>query len=763
MSESPPAQPAAPTAATPTPSRDTRAAASVDASGLLLLEFARPALSGAVVARRRPDGPEVRAALTATLQSAPDGSSAARLALPLDDGPGVWDLYVEEHGHVEEHGDEGLRRSRVRTQADLVGGARRHPSGLWLEPYRTVRGNLSLRVRGARPSALVTHVTVRGGEVHVAGRLSEVDGALDAGELRGVARHSGREVSQPVHLDDEHFETVLHLPELVRAAGVRHDTLDLHLHLRLPGDDERSHTLRLRRPSASGSAPPGNLPLVRIAVGGVDLDVQPYYTVNQNLSLRLGAGRPPGVVTGGRPQVRQPAPRPVRVLVELYQRRLERRIRAARAQGRPPLRKRPRVYVLIRSAYGMGGTVRTVMNTVNHLAARGYRVELISLLRPREEPFFTLHPGVRHTYLFDERSRRGAGSLVRSSDSPVRATLRRLLSGPLDQWESVLTHPREVVFGRSSLLTDLLLLRKLQRLKPGVLVLTRPVLNVVGARFAPPHVRTVGQEHMNFGAHPAEQRSWMLDAYRSLDVLTVLTEGDQADYEKALDGTGVLVRKVPNGLPELPDVVADPSAKVVVAAGRLSRQKGFDLLVRAWAQVAERRPDWELRIFGDGPEKDALQTRIQDLGLDESVRLMGRTSHMYDEMARGSVYVLSSRFEGFGMVIIEAMSVGLPVVSFDCPRGPADIITAGQDGLLVPAEDVDALAQALLQVLESDALRERMSAAARVTAGRYAMSEIGKIWERIFRELAEAGRPALPQTARDQPRRSSAGRGGANA
>nr|MDP9466176.1 glycosyltransferase family 4 protein [Actinomycetota bacterium] len=277
-----------------------------------------------------------------------------------------------------------------------------------------------------------------------------------------------------------------------------------------------------------------------------------------------------------------------------------------------------------------------------------------------------------------------------------------------------------------------------QRLEPGVLVLTRPVLNVVGARLTPPGVRTVGQEHMNFSLHPRTMHAWMLAAYRELDVLTVLTEGDRRDYEDALAGSPVDVVKVPNGLPRLPTVVSDQTAKVIVAAGRLTRQKGFDLLIPAFARVAAEHPDWELRIFGDGAQQPLLQRQIDDLGLSGSVRLMGRTASMAEEMARASIYALSSRFEGFGMVIIEAMSVGLPVVSFDCPRGPSDIITPGSDGLLVPAEDVDALAEGLATLIRDPELRRSMSVTARRTAQNYSMDELGALWKELLRTLGTA-------------------------
>ncbi|MDP9436001.1 MAG: glycosyltransferase family 4 protein, partial [Actinomycetota bacterium] len=678
----------------------------------------------AVVARRRPDGPEVDAALD-------PATGVAHVVLPLAEvDAGVWDLYLDEPG--------GVDGARARLSAETGLGPPVRVGDRVLEPYRTVKGNLSLRLRGLRPRADVAAVEPGDGLLTVRARLHEVEGAVDA--VVGVSRHGHRELLVPAQHADDAVQARLPLDRLATVPGLRHDTVDLHVRLRRPGGETQD--LRLRHP-ATGQAPP-TFPILRVRAGRDEVDLQAYYTVKGNLSVRLGAGSPPGVgiVPGAVP--RRPAPAPVRRLVEAYLGRVRRRNLAARRRGRPPLgTDRPRVYLLMRSAYGVGGTIRTVVTTANHLAEQGYRVELISLLRPKETTFFALHPRIRHTWLFDERTRYGAVVTLVTGEKPVRALARRALSARLDGWESVLTHPREVAFGRSSLLTDLLLVRKLQRLKPGVLVLTRPVLNVVGARFAPPQVRTVGQEHMNFTLHPPELSAWMLDAYRHLDVLTVLTEGDARDYRAALDGTGVDVRRIPNGLPRLPERVSDQSAKVVVAAGRLTRQKGFDLLVRAFAEVAARRPDWQLRIFGEGAEQEALQRAIRDLGLTGSVWLMGRTAQVPDEMARASLYALSSRFEGFGMVIIEAMSAGLPVVAFDCPRGPADIVTHGQDGLLVPAEDVGALAQALLRLIEDDDLRQTMASAARSTAQDYAMDRLGRLWESLLGDLArEPGAPS---------------------
>ena len=125
--------------------------------------------------------------------------------------------------------------------------------------------------------------------------------------------------------------------------------------------------------------------------------------------------------------------------------------------------------------------------------------------------------------------------------------------------------------------------------------------------------------------------------------------------------------------------------------GRFKYQKGFDMLVDAFAGVAERHPDWRLRIVGHGHLREPLQERIDALGLGDSVELAGPTDDVPGEMARASIYALSSRFEGFPLVLIEAMSKGMAIAAFDCPTGPAEIIDDHRNGLLVPALDTPAL------------------------------------------------------------------------
>ena len=266
-------------------------------------------------------------------------------------------------------------------------------------------------------------------------------------------------------------------------------------------------------------------------------------------------------------------------------------------------------------------------------------------------------------------------------------------------------HPEDYAYPMCSLHTDVALVRWLRSLEGGTLVTTRPAFNLLAARLAPRSVVTVGQEHQHLGVHRPRLAADIRRHYGRLDTLTVLTTQDERDYGRLLRRTHAR-RADPEPRPAKPtDRRPTSTPTVVVAAGRLNRQKGFDLLIDAFDRVARDHPGWRLRIYGSGPDRDALQAQIDALGAGDHIRLMGRSDRLGEAMAEGSIFALSSRWEGFGMVILEAMARGLPVVSFDCPHGPRDIIADGRDGVLVPPEDVDALAAALAALIDDPARR----------------------------------------------------------
>jgi glycosyltransferase involved in cell wall biosynthesis len=252
---------------------------------------------------------------------------------------------------------------------------------------------------------------------------------------------------------------------------------------------------------------------------------------------------------------------------------------------------------------------------------------------------------------------------------------------------------------------------------------------------------------MNLQAYPLPLRDRTLRAYPRLDAVAVLTGRDVAEYRRALDASGTRVAVVPNGIPRPALPPAALEAKVLIAAGRLTRAKGFDLLLKAFHRVTARHPDWQLWIFGGGDRDEALAGQIERLGLTASAHLMGRTEQLAQKFAAASIYVLSSRREGLPMVLLEAMSAGLPAVSFDCPTGPAEIIAHGETGLLIPPGQVGALAAGICELIEDPRRRRRMGAAARAeVARRYSIDSVRHQWVDLFTDLsaarAGAGGPA---------------------
>jgi len=205
----------------------------------------------------------------------------------------------------------------------------------------------------------------------------------------------------------------------------------------------------------------------------------------------------------------------------------------------------------------------------------------------------------------------------------------------------------------------------------------------------------------------------------------------------------VPVTVIPNSARPLSGPPVDPAARVAVAAGRFGKlgQKGFDLLIPAWASAAERHPDWQLRIYGDGVLRRRLEGMIEALELDDRVKLPGATDNMGQAMSEASIFVLSSRYEGFPLILLEAMSKGLACVSFDCPTGPREVVHHGENGLLVPPADVEQLADAIVEVIEDDELRRRLGEAGRVTARAFEMASIGPQWDALLAATVVAGRP----------------------
>lgn len=220
---------------------------------------------------------------------------------------------------------------------------------------------------------------------------------------------------------------------------------------------------------------------------------------------------------------------------------------------------------------------------------------------------------------------------------------------------------------------------------------------------------------------------------RRFDRFVVLSNEDKGYWG---DIPGMVV--IPNAALDMGKGVSDVSAKRVIAVGRLDYQKGFDRLVKAWKIVMDsgRFPDWHLDIFGRGEWKDMLEDMARAENVSDSLHLAGVTTSITEEYMRSSMLVMSSNYEGFPMVMIEAMSCGLPAVSFDFMCGPKDIIKDGVNGLLVHNGDIQGLAEAMMRLMDDQALRTRMSLEARKVVDDWSEEKIMHRWTSLFESLS---------------------------
>ena len=224
-------------------------------------------------------------------------------------------------------------------------------------------------------------------------------------------------------------------------------------------------------------------------------------------------------------------------------------------------------------------------------------------------------------------------------------------------------------------------------------------------------------------------KKWMdslLKQLKRLDKFVVLSKEDYQNWPELTNKT-----VISNFITYFPGFQSTCENKQVIAAGRYTWVKGFDMLLEAWKKVYDIHPDWTLNIYGSG-ERDGYVQQAKDLGIAGVVNCHPATSNIYEKYCENSIFAFSSHYEGFPMALIEAMTMGLPAVSFACPCGPSDIITDRVDGILVEKENVAKFAEALCYLIENPSERKAYGQRARINIQRYSQDKIMKKWIDLF-------------------------------
>ena len=382
------------------------------------------------------------------------------------------------------------------------------------------------------------------------------------------------------------------------------------------------------------------------------------------------------------------------------------------------------VFLVANSVDRPGGVTGWTHRMAGLFAARGHRVRVIGVVPGDDGSGHPHRPVGRWPYPVHTLHRRhplppggGRGRWPLRRVDPVRQG-RRLVRAAMQ---------RRGAAWLSALLADA---------GPGAVLIVAQVWAMEWvARAATDHLTVIGMSHESYEASRASSRHRrVLRHYRDVDRLVVLTREDADRW--AADGL-TQVDWLPNPLPLDPDTTppSPRTAPVVAYLGRLSDEKGVDLLLAAWAQVSPRHPHWRLHLHGTGDpaQERALRARSHTLGVADTVRWLGWTDDVAGALRGASVLALPSRAEGFPLALLEAMALGVPCAAFDCAPGVREIVRDGVDGLLAPPGDVDALARRLETLLADAALRHRLGEAARRgVVERYGPERIVRCWEELF-------------------------------
>lgn len=387
---------------------------------------------------------------------------------------------------------------------------------------------------------------------------------------------------------------------------------------------------------------------------------------------------------------------------------------------------RRRVTFLTYNVCGIGGVARSVAIVASALAEE-HDVEILSVLRTHAVTTFPLDERVKVTTWFDDT---GAARRWRQQHAE-------------HPWAVAAAHPAtDPVLRRDprfNALAEERMLERLATLDTDVLVSTRPTLHHAAREHTPHGTVVVGWDHLNFRTRYGHRRMAALldDVVPQLDVWVTLTEADRRDYAAHLGASAPRIEVMRNSSGwETASARPPRASRTVVAAGRLERLKGFDRAIEAWRPLRETHPEWQLHIYGSGAELANLQRQVDEEGLSEHVHLKGYTRDFQRVLREAELFLMTSRAEGFPMVLVEAMSQGTPLVSVDCPRGPAEIIAHGSNGLLVPDGDIAGLSSALARLMDDDILRARMGEQAREDSRQYEVGVIVRGWSDLVDEVA---------------------------
>ena len=372
-----------------------------------------------------------------------------------------------------------------------------------------------------------------------------------------------------------------------------------------------------------------------------------------------------------------------------------------------------KIIYCIAGTFNSGGMERVLANKANYLLEEGWDVSIVTTDQKSRSSYFKMDSGIKHYNLdIDYSDNEGKGLLIKIIAYVAKQylhykRLKRLLrKQKADIVISMFDH--DVPF--------------LYKINDG----SKKILEIHFSRYKRLQYGRKGI----WGIVDRVRSNWDLRLAKKYDRFVVLTEEDKS-YWGSLDNMEV----IPNANSFLPEGTAKLNKKVAVAVGRLDYQKGFDDLIKIWAMVQPVFPDWHLHIYGEGKLKHELKMLIDDLDMEQHIHLYQPTKKIEEVYLGSSVYLMTSRYEGLPMALLEAQACGVPLLSYTCKCGPRDIIEHGRNGFLIEEGDKVAFVTRLREVLSSDSLRRKMGDEAKLMSERFSETAVMQQWVKLFKEV----------------------------
>lgn len=368
---------------------------------------------------------------------------------------------------------------------------------------------------------------------------------------------------------------------------------------------------------------------------------------------------------------------------------------------------------------GYGGIEKSVVNLANALC-HDYKVEIISTYRLDEKPAFSIHSNVSVKYLIEKYK-------------PNR-----------EEWKRSLKKIRPFTFIRESYKAIVVLLLRRRKTvmaikenDSDIIISTRALFNRWLGEYGNKKSYRIGWEH-NHHHQDEKYIKTLVSSCERLDKLVVVSDSLRSFYKKEFRRKGLKCKCVyiPNMIDRLPEETSSLKEHNLVSIGRFSREKGFVDLIEVFHLIHEKNPDWKLHLIGDGAEKNKIVDLIYQYHLNESVEVHGYLSReQIDEILhQSSIYLMTSYTESFGIVLIEAMSHGIPCVAFSSAEGANDLIANEQNGYLVEERDFEKMATRVLELMKSETKRKKMGKEARKLSTRYTEEQVTGEWLKLLKK-----------------------------